>query len=82
MEAVLDVLPGSCRIIFACTLPLLMIGATFVLQKKAMLNAGSPLCPRERSAFDRNNALLLNRSLCATATIRHASCWASVERLG
>ena len=107
---VVDVLPGKTRIVFACMLPLLMIAATFALQKKAharphslthplthppthpsthsptplthplksaspcpnphpnpnqvMLNAGSPLRHRERSVFDRNNALLLNRS-CA-----------------
>ena len=97
---VVDVLPGKTRIVFACMLPLLMIAATFALQKKVharprphhatlttatltttailatttlalavptlqvMLNAGSPLRHRERSVFDRNNALLLNRS-CA-----------------
>ena len=61
---VVDVLPGKTRIVFACMLPLLMIAATFAVQKKVMLNAGSPLRHRERSVFDRNNALLLNRS-CA-----------------
>ena len=37
---VVDVLPGKTRIVFACMLPLLMIAATFAVQKKVMLNAG------------------------------------------
>ena len=64
---VVDVLPGNSRIVFACTLPLLMIAATFVVQGKVKLNAASPLRHREKQPMYqalRSNALLLNRS-CA-----------------